>query len=69
MKTKLTQYERMEARLIYDPEDEEIMREQSGFADPHVVAYGNPCRVIRTIGERDKETFYKGEQIDWENLK
>ena len=36
---------------------------------PHVVAYGNPCRVIRAIGERDRETFYKGERVDWENLK
>ena len=25
----------------------------------NVVAVGNPCRVLRTIGERDKEYFYK----------
>lgn len=33
-----------------------------------VVAVGNPCRVLRPISERDRETFYKGELIDWENL-
>lgn len=34
----------------------------------NVVAVGNPCRVIREIGERDRAYFYKTEQIDWENL-
>lgn len=34
----------------------------------NVVAVGNPCRVLREIGERDKEFFYKNEKIDWENL-
>lgn len=34
----------------------------------NVVAVGNPCRVIREIGERDREYFYKTERIDWENL-
>lgn len=34
----------------------------------NVVAVGNPCRVIREIGERDREYFYKAERIDWENL-
>ena len=33
-----------------------------------VVAVGNPCRVIRQIGEKDKLYFYKDEVIDWENL-
>ena len=33
-----------------------------------VVAVGNPCRVMREIGERDREFFYKDERIDWENL-
>ncbi len=33
-----------------------------------VVAVGNPCRVIREIGERDQTYFYKNERIDWENL-
>ena len=34
-----------------------------------VVAVGNPCRVLRKVGERDREFFYKKERIDWENLK
>ena len=33
-----------------------------------VLAVGNPCRVIREIGERDREFYYKKERIDWENL-
>lgn len=33
-----------------------------------VVAVGSPCRVLREIGERDREFFYKKEAIDWENL-
>lgn len=33
-----------------------------------VVAVGNPCRVLRKIGEHDREYFYKNESIDWENL-
>lgn len=34
----------------------------------NVVAFGNPCRVLREIGEHDREFFYKQERIDWENL-
>lgn len=34
----------------------------------NVVAVGNPCRVLRKIGEHDHEFFYKKEKIDWENL-
>ena len=30
----------------------------------NVVAVGNPCRVLREIGERDREYFYKNERID-----
>lgn len=33
-----------------------------------VVAYGNPCRVIRKISQHDREFFYRNERIDWENL-
>lgn len=32
----------------------------------NVVAVGNPCRVLREIGEHDKEYFYRKEKIDWE---
>ena len=34
----------------------------------NVLAVGNPCRVLRPIGEHDREYFYKNEKIDWENL-
>lgn len=34
----------------------------------NVVAVGNPCRVLREIGEHDCEFFYKSERIDWDNL-
>ena len=34
----------------------------------NVVAVGNPCRILREIGEHDKEYFYKNEKIDWEIL-
>ena len=30
----------------------------------NVVAVGNPCRVLREIGERDREYFYRNERID-----
>ena len=32
------------------------------------VAAGNPCRVLRAIGEGDREFFFRGERIDWESL-
>lgn len=34
----------------------------------NVIAFGNPCNVIREISERDKKYFYKNEEIDWDNL-
>lgn len=34
----------------------------------NVVAFGNPCRVYREIGEHDRRYFYKDNEIDWENL-
>ena len=34
----------------------------------NVVAVGNPCRVLREIGEHDREFSYRNERIDWENL-
>lgn len=34
----------------------------------NVVAAGNPCRVLREVGERDRQYFYKKEEIDWEEL-
>ena len=34
----------------------------------NVVAGGQPCRILRSVGERDREFFYQSERIDWENL-
>ena len=34
----------------------------------NVVAVGNPCRVMRPISEKDRETFFRNERIDWEEL-
>ena len=34
----------------------------------NVVAVGNPCRVMREIGEKDKIYYFKDKKIDWENL-
>ena len=32
----------------------------------NVLALGVPCRVLRKIGEHDREFFYKEEKIDWD---
>ena len=34
----------------------------------NVLALGVPCRVLREIGEHDREFFYKEEKIDWEEV-
>jgi len=34
----------------------------------NVVAVGNPCRVLREIGEHDREYYYKSDKVDWEAL-
>lgn len=34
----------------------------------NVVAVGNPCRVLREIGEHDKEYYYKDRKIDYSKL-
>ena len=31
----------------------------------NVVAVGNPCRVSRTIGERDKEYYFRNMKVDF----
>jgi galactoside O-acetyltransferase len=30
----------------------------------NVVAVGNPCKVLRPIGQRDEETYFQGRKID-----
>lgn len=31
----------------------------------NVVAVGNPCRVLREIGEHDRECYFRNRKIDW----
>ena len=33
-----------------------------------VVAVGNPCHVLRSISEHDKEYFYRDRKINWDAL-
>ncbi len=35
---------------------------------PNVVAVGNPCRVLREIGERDREFYFKDKKIKDEDI-
>lgn len=32
------------------------------------IAVGNPCKVLREIGERDREYFFKDKKIDWSEI-
>lgn len=32
------------------------------------VAVGNPCKVIREIGERDREFYYRERKINWDKV-
>ena len=34
----------------------------------NVVAVGNPCKVLRPIGERDREYYFKDKKIDWSEI-
>jgi galactoside O-acetyltransferase len=34
----------------------------------NVIAVGDPCRVLRKVGEHDKKYFYKNEEIDWTSV-
>ena len=34
----------------------------------NVVAFGNPCRVQREIGDYDKEIYFKGHKINYDNV-
>lgn len=34
----------------------------------NVVAVGNPCRVIREVGEHDRIYYFKNRKIDWDTL-
>ncbi len=34
----------------------------------NVVAVGNPCKVLRPIGEKDKEFYFKNNKINWQEI-
>lgn len=34
-----------------------------------VVAVGNPCRVMRKVGEHDRKYYFREREIDWEEFK
>ena len=34
-----------------------------------VVAVGNPCRVLREVGEQDRIYYWRDKKIDWESLR
>ena len=34
----------------------------------NVVAVGNPCKVMREIGDHDKEYYFRDRKIDWDDL-
>lgn len=34
----------------------------------NVVAVGNPCRVMREVGDRDREFYFKDRRIHWDKL-
>ncbi len=35
----------------------------------NVVAVGNPCKVLRPVGDKDMETYFKDRKIDWNCIK
>ena len=34
----------------------------------NVVAVGNPCKVLREVGQRDREYYFKNRKIDYDAL-
>ena len=34
----------------------------------NVIAVGNPCRILRTVSERDREFYYKNQKINWQEI-
>ncbi len=35
----------------------------------NVVAVGNPCKVLRPVGDKDRELYFKGRRIDWADIR
>ena len=40
----------------------------TGDIPANVVAVGNPCRVLREIGDRDREFYFRDRRIDWNEV-
>lgn len=34
----------------------------------NVIAVGNPCKVLREVGEHDREYYFKDKRINWEEM-
>lgn len=34
----------------------------------NVIAVGNPCRILREIGEKDREFYFKDKKINWDEI-
>ena len=34
----------------------------------NVIAVGNPCKILREVGEHDKKFYYKDRKIDWSQM-
>ncbi|MDD6243014.1 MAG: hypothetical protein PUA99_07835 [Roseburia hominis] len=34
----------------------------------NVVAVGTPCKVLREVGEHDREYYFKEHKIDWKHM-
>lgn len=34
----------------------------------NVVAVGNPCKILREVGEHDREYYFKNKKIDWDKM-
>ncbi|MDE6219494.1 MAG: sugar O-acetyltransferase, partial [Lachnospiraceae bacterium] len=34
-----------------------------------VVAVGNPCRIMREVGERDRKYYFRDREINWDEWK
>ena len=33
-----------------------------------VIAVGNPCKVLRPVGEKDRTYYFKNHKIEWESI-
>ena len=62
-----TEAEIVKAKSSVEKEALSLQKAELNAAED-IVAVGNPCKVLRKVGEHDIQYFYKDEMIDWENL-